>query len=95
MKINPDYRLRTVAGENMLLNEGVRKVNFNALLTLNEPAAWLWKRAADYCRESGQGFTEEQLVGWLLDEYEVERDVAAEDVHGIVGQWREYGVVED
>ena len=95
MRINPDFRLRTVAGVNMLINEGTRKVSLNALLTLNEAAAWLWSRAAEFCRQSGDGVTEEMLVGWLTEEYDVDAETAAKDVADIVRQWREYAIVEN
>lgn len=91
MKVNGKYILRTVAGEALLVNEGSSRVDFNNMLSLNEPAAWLWAKAS----ESADGFDEEQLVRWLMEEFDVEEETARKDVGEMVGLWRKYGLVED
>ena len=87
MKINQAFKLNEVAGEYMLVNTGDRAVNLSTVFRLNEPAAWLWRKIGD------ESFSEEKLVDWLCGEYEVTREVAAEDVSAMVKVWKEYGML--
>lgn len=88
MKLNKDFRLRSIAGEYMLLHEGdSNPVDFSGVLSLNEPVAFLWKKA------SGRNFSEEDLVAWLLEEYEVDEATAKEDVALMLESWKEYHLI--
>lgn len=89
MRLNPVYKLRTVAGENMLLNTGRKTVDLANVFSLNDSAAWLWRKIGN------QEFTEEQLVEWVLDEYDVDADVARADVHDMLLIWHKYGMLID
>lgn len=89
MRLNPEYKLRVVAGENMLLNVGPKTVNLAAVFSLNDSAAWLWRKIGR------QEFTEELLVEWLLDEYDVDADIARADVHDMLLLWHKYGMLID
>lgn len=88
MKINQAFKLNEVAGEYMLVNTGDRAVNLSTVFRLNETAAWLWGKIGE------ESFSEEMLVNWLCDEYEVTREVAAEDVSAMVKVWKEYGMLK-
>ena len=35
MKIKPNYKLREIAGENMVVNQGVANVNMTRIISLN------------------------------------------------------------
>ena len=81
--------LRTVCGENVIVGEGLGTIDFGKLISLNETAAWLWKKAD----EMG-GFSVESLSEALCEEYEVSAEQARADVAKIVGQWQELGIIE-
>ena len=91
MRINDEYVLRTVAGQALLINERAAGVDMNKLLSLNEPAAWLWSKAAG----SGADFDAAVLEGWLMEEYDVDARQARDDVERMLGVWRKYGVVTE
>ena len=80
--------LREVCGENVIVGEGLRAVNFGKLLALNESAAWLWKQA----QEMGD-FTVEALAERLCEQYDVAPDEARTDVAAIIAEWQNAGVV--
>lgn len=86
MKLSKTYTLRQVAGENILVNGG-QCINYSAVFSLNDTAAWLWNRIGD-C-----DFEEEDLVRWICDEYEVDEAVAREDVHNMILLWKQYGMI--
>lgn len=89
MKLNSDFRLREIAGQYMLIYEGTGEVNMSAVYSFSESAAWMWNRC------EGRKFSADQMVQWLLDEYEVTEDIAREDVELMLESWREYGFLKD
>jgi hypothetical protein len=89
MKQKKGFVLRNVCGENVIVGEGLETVNFGKLISLNESAAYLWKKAG----ELGD-FTAQQLADALLDEYEVTAEQALADVERIISEWEKVGIVE-
>lgn len=67
----------------MIVRSVGESADLTRVLTLNESAAFLWNKVL----ESG-GCQEEQLVGWLLEEYDVEPEDAREDVREMLESWR-------
>ena len=88
MKIKDGFILRQICGEYVVVGEGLARVNFNKMLSLNETAAFLWKEV------QGKEFTKDTLVDLLLGQYEVERERAAEDVDKLIAVWLKEGVAE-
>ena len=74
----------------MIVAEGIQTINFSNLISLNETAATIWKKA----KELGD-FTAEQLAEALCETYEVDYDRALEDVQNLVKNWQETGLLED
>lgn len=89
MKQKEGFVLRTVCGEHVIVGEGLGTIDFGKLISLNETAAWLWKKAD----EMGN-FDINSLTKALCEEYDVELDQARQDVTKMVGQWQELGIVE-
>ena len=89
MKQKEGFVLRTVCGENVIVGEGLGTIDFGKLISLNETAAWLWKKAG----EMGD-FDIDSLTAALCEEYEVEQNQARADVTKMVTQWQEIGIVE-
>ena len=89
MKLKNGFVLREVCGEKVIVGEGVETVNFGKMISLNDTAAMLWKKAA----ELGD-FTVEQLADALTEEYDVDREQALKDVEKLTANWKEVGLVE-
>lgn len=89
MKLKNGFVLREVCGEKVIVGEGVETVNFGKMISLNDTAAMLWKKAA----ELGD-FTVEQLADALTEEYDVNREQALKDVEKLTANWKEVGLVE-
>ena len=77
MKIKQGFILREVAGNFIVVAVGNAVKEFNGVINLNETGAYLWKKLQD-------GADEEGLVKALLEEYEVEEDLARKDVKAFV-----------
>ena len=90
MKQKEVFVLRTVCGENVIVGEGLGTIDFGKLISLNETAALLWKKAG----EMGD-FSISSLTAALCEEYEVGAAQAESDVTKMVAQWQEIGIIEE
>ncbi len=88
MRIVDGFKLRSVVGEMIVSGEGVNQINFNKLITLNSSAAFLWGKV------EGIEFNVEQLAKFLVEEYEIEMELALKDATTLVERWIEVGIVE-
>lgn len=87
MKIKDGFILREVLGKTVVVAVGKRVKEFNGIINLNSSSAFLWKALSE-------DVTEEQLVQKLLEEYQVEEDVARRDVSLFVEKLKEAKLIE-
>ena len=89
MKQKKGFILREVCGEKVIVAEGIEAIDFGKLISLNDTAAWIWKKAT----ELGD-FTAEQLAEALCSEYDVDADHATADVKALLNKWQQAGLIE-
>ena len=89
MRIKEGFILRSICGEYVVVGEGLAQVNCNRMLSLNNTAAYLWKEL------EGKDFTLDTMVDLLLENYDVTREQAAEDVEKLLQIWIKEGVVQE
>ena len=89
MKINQGFELREMCGEHIVIGTGVENIDFSKVISLNESAAWLWREV------EGKDFTPETLAALLVEEYEVDAEVALADAKVLVSQWISVGIVSE
>ena len=87
MQISKDFILQKVGGSYVAVPIGETSKTFNGMVRLNETGVFLWKKLSE------KDSTEEDLVDALLEEYDVAREIAAGDVHHIVEQLRQSGIL--
>ena len=78
-----------MCGENVIVGEGLDAINFGRMLSLNETAAFIWKKAQEY----GE-FTAERLAVAVCHEYDVDLLQARNDVKETLDNWIKLGVME-
>ncbi|MGM9774402.1 MAG: PqqD family protein [Candidatus Egerieousia sp.] len=88
MKFKKGFVLRTIGGENTLVGEGIEQIDFNKLIILNQTAVIIWNNLKD------KDFSTEDAVNVLLENYEVEREVAEKDVTELFRQLSKAGILE-
>ena len=88
MKLKPNFELRDVCGEQVVIPCGIENVNFDSIIHLNETGAFLWREA-----EKGD-FSVESLTAALLNEYEVDEATALADAEKLVNDWIDAEIVE-
>jgi hypothetical protein len=89
MKQKEGLVLRQICGENVVVAEGLKVVDFGKMVSMNDTAVWVWEK----CSELGD-FTAEQLADALCQEYNVEPEKALNDVNRLLGEWKELGMIE-
>lgn len=74
MKLKKEFILREIAGEYILVPTGETTLNFNGLITVNELGAFIWNNIEKVN-------SEDDILKLILDEYEVEENIAREDLN--------------
>lgn len=87
MKLNPSFVLRKMLDDYIVVPTGEKLVNFDAMITLNETAGFLWQHLQ-------KGATVEQLTGELCAEYDVNPEEAKRDVLDFVAELQKIKVLE-
>ncbi|MBE5956970.1 MAG: PqqD family protein [Lachnospiraceae bacterium] len=77
MRINKEFVLREIAGDYVIIPTGQTVLEFNGLITVNEVGVSIWNMLQNEV-------TEDDLVRGILDEYEVEEEVAREDIREFI-----------
>lgn len=90
MKVVKGFALRPLGNEYLLIAESVDLVNFNAMITLNESAAYLWRNVAD-----NDSFDADTLTELLLAEYEVSPEQAKKDAIATIESWKSANLLTD
>ena len=88
MKIKKGFVLREMCGENIVTAEGLEHINFNKLISLNSTAAFLWNKVAD------KEFTAEEMAQHLVEEYQIDIELALKDSEALCQAWINAGVAE-
>ena len=85
MKIVPGFVIREVAGKSVAISLNPA-LSFHGMLSLNSTARFLWDRLSE-------GAEREDLYCALMEEYDIEREVAVRDVDAIVDMLISHGIV--
>ena len=88
MKIKDGFVLREMCGEHIVAAEGLQNINFNKLISLNSTAAFLWKALEN------KEFTVEDMAQLLVDEYEIDMELASKDSASLIKAWLDAGIAE-
>ena len=73
MQLKKDFILREIMGDVVLVPINQSTSQFNGLITVNELGKFIWENLEKVQDEN-------DLLQLILDEYEVERDVAKKDL---------------
>ena len=87
MKINPIFKVRKVAGENIILLQGKTNGDMTRVVAFNESALLMWDSL------QGKDLTIDDAVAVLLDNYNVDETTARTDAEKWAQTLRENGLL--
>ena len=87
MRINKEFVLREIAGDYIAVPTGKTALDFNGLVTLNEVGVSIWNMLQS-------DVTLEDIVQGILNEYDVEEEVAREDAQDFIDTLYEKGILD-
>ena len=87
MKVKSGFILRNIAGEYVLTPRGDRIKEFRDVILMNELSAFIWKRLQSET-------SRQQLLGSILEEYEVDEETAAGDMDAALEKMISIGIIE-
>lgn len=87
MKINERMKVRNVAGENIVIMQGVEGTDMTRVVALNESALLLYNAL------TGHEFEVKDVVRLLIDEYEVDEEAARKDAEAWVADMKKNNLV--
>ena len=88
MKINSHYKLREVAGETIVVNQGTTGMDMTRIISLNASARLLYESLAN------KDFTLEDAAQILSDTYGIPAEVAKKDAQVWVEALQKCGIIE-
>ena len=86
MEFKKKFVLRNIVGETILVPIGQNNEAFNGLITINELGKFIWENI-----ESSKD--EDDLLQKILDEYEVEKEVAKADLDEFLQTLKEAEII--
>ena len=88
MRIKSEYKVRQIAGENVVILQGRGDSDMTQIIALNESSLLLWNGL------EGKEFITEDVASLLCENYDVAEVVAAADAQAWVERMQECGLVE-
>ena len=88
MKINSNYKLRPIAGETIVVNQGTTGTDMTRIISLNASAKLLYEQLL------GKEFTLEDAAKVVVDTYGISIELALEDAEKWADALRKCGVIE-
>ena len=89
MKILDGLTLRSICGEYIVTGDGLSRIDFSKVVSMNATSAYLWEALKD------RDFDVEDMVSLLTIRYEVEEERARADAQNLIGSWREAGLLAE
>ncbi len=88
MRIKPEFKIREIAGENVIIRQADGPLDITRLLSLNATAVWLYNTLKD------KDFTVEDVTALLTGRFEVDPLTAAADAGKWVESLREAALIQ-
>ena len=88
MRINSNYKIREIAGETIVVNQGTTNVNMTRIISLNASARLLYQTLVE------QEFTIIDVAKILVNTYGIDEELALKDANVWVESLQKCGVIE-
>ena len=89
MKIKHGYKIRNIAGENVIVAIWKLNVNLTKVISLNPTSVWLWEKLGN------EEFDAVKVSELLVSNYNVDRDTAIADAEAWISSLRKAELLEE
>ena len=89
MRILEGLVLRPLGNDFIVTGDGLSRVNFSKVVSMNATAAYLWDAL------QGKDFVAEDLVPLLTERYDVSEETARTDARTLVDSWIDAGMIRE
>ena len=87
MKIKAEYKVRSMAGENVVIMQGTAGSDMTRIISLNASSLLLWNEL------QGREFEVADVANILVEEYGIDRDTAERDAQKWIEKLAECGLI--
>ena len=87
MKINSEFSVCEVSGQSFLVPTGSKIMDVNKLMDLNDTALFIINSLKD------KDLSFDELLAAMIDEYDVDRQTASEDLSSFIEKAKIFGVI--
>lgn len=88
MRIKGTYKVREIAGENLIVEQGKSQDDMTKVISLNDSALFLWKEL------QGSEFSLEEAAQVLMNQYGIPKEKALVDVQKWAERLSDCGIIE-
>ncbi len=88
VKIKNGFLLREIAGTPVIIPVGERVIEFKGMLMPNETGSFIWKKLLS-------DITYDDLLSAILEEYDVDENMARDDLDAFLAEVRSIGAIEE
>ncbi|MDL2213680.1 PqqD family protein [Bacteroides sp. OttesenSCG-928-N06] len=88
MRIKDAYKVREVAGENLIVEQGKSHTDMTKVISLNSSALLLWNAL------QGSDFTLEEVADILVENYKIDKEHALIDAKNWINSLLECRIIE-
>ena len=88
MKIKDNYKVRSIAGENLIVEQGKSQADMTKVISLNSTALLLWNAMA------GRDFTVADAADVLVQRFGIDRNMAEKDAGNWAEKLKECGIID-
>ncbi len=89
MKFKTGYKVRSMAGENVVIMQGTAGSDMTRIISLNDSSLLLWNELQD------KEFEVADVAKILVDTYEIDAEVAERDAAAWVAKLHECNLIEE
>ncbi len=88
MKFKKEYKVRSMAGENIVIMQGTAGSDMTRIISLNDSSLLLWNEL------QGKEFEVADVAEVLTSNYEIDAETATRDASAWVEKLKECGLIE-
>ena len=89
MRFKEGYKVRSMAGENVVIMQGALKSDMTRIISLNETSLMLWNELQD------RDFKVEDIADILVDEYGIDYEIALRDAKSWVEKLQQCNLIDN